>query len=264
MCNGTFATLASSDQYANSAICLHQQLRAVGSRCPLLVVTHDLSDDARARLQAAVGRQFVLSLSDLSRRVQSAMGLVAPTRWTYRTHAKLWLWALPPMRFPKVVMMDSDMLILRNIDDLLAVDLNDSQPIAAVPCAARAFQSGVVAFRPSPQVLKGLLFFARFMEFPWHGRMPFVGGIHARPTAWRPELPQLQPWALTCGELVRNASRGGVNGSALSTVFSDCRHQHAKGGSPSYQRAALYCEWRHGDQSILNAYFSRGADAPAT
>ena len=115
-----------------------------------------------------------------------------------------------------------------------------------------------MAFRPSLDVLRGLLFYAHFLEFPWHGRVPFVGGMHARPTAWQPQLPQLQAWANGCGAEARNASRRGLNGTDLSNVFNECRKRHRG----SFERAKYYCEWRPGDQSILNAYFSREPSSP--
>ena len=69
---------------------------------------------------------------------------------------KYWAWALS---VPRVCYMDLDVLIKRNVDDLLQWPLPRNASLAAVRCPGRSFffNSGVMLLRPSHDFLRRLL-----------------------------------------------------------------------------------------------------------
>ena len=193
--NGSFVTLLNSDSFVGAALCLHRQLRQVQSNCPLVLLyddrSADLSTASVALLESTYGAVNMVPITSLvvafEQRSRASAGELAPghlrPRVTHgrrlysdvrQTHAKLWIWALSPQRFPRVAYLDLDVLVLANIDDLLAHDMR-GRPLAATPCTRSTkghFVAGLLLITPNVDELPWLLQFARFAKFPWNGRLP--------------------------------------------------------------------------------------------
>ena len=279
-----YATLlAGTDGYAKAALCLGRQLRVVGARCPLLVVFDDLSSENglnastyRSLALEMGGTDWLIPLSWLLKRSQGSTTLPSGLQlkrgaaegsssgsfqhWTLHTHKKLYLWALPPTRFPKVAMIDSDVVLLSSPDDALAVELTADKPIAAVACGTGKFNSGFVVFKPSLQVLGALMTISRFLRWPWLGRFP----ARSRYEMYRPFRPggngslRLLPWADIC------APAGCTESSCLpstnmfpslppAAAFHECRKRH----QGTLFKEGPVCESRYGDQTALNLLYAR-------
>jgi len=146
--------------------------------------------DRAGRLTRGPGDRALSSNSPGSGGPESA------TRFSDESLKKVWLWALPSERFPRVCYLDVDVLLRANIDVLLApsllsaplphqVKVPDEIPspssmplahgdaggahfeIAAVPavgCSVNVFNGGVLVFRPSLATLEALLIRERTYE----------------------------------------------------------------------------------------------------
>ena len=134
----------SSEAYVHAALCLKEQLRLVRSVCPLLLVVEDsaLSIDARQLLAAAYG-DHLLPLRSLTSRARPIIdrvrqrvslggrkpwlagkltrpvddaGTAVSHDWGVQSLQKVWLWALPPERFSRLVFLDLDIHVRANLD----------------------------------------------------------------------------------------------------------------------------------------------------
>jgi len=72
------------------------------------------------------------------------------------THLKLWLFALP---YPRVIVLDIDMVLAVNIDFLMAIPFQ--QRVAAVWACEASFNSGLMILKPSLDELRHLLSIAK-------------------------------------------------------------------------------------------------------
>ena len=186
-----FASILSGRDYVPHAACLASQLRAVGSTCPHILVHDDRPElalsasDMRVLADAHGGADRLIPSSWLFARANLtaakpkppsaqavAQGqapstgrrlLTSPRRFANKALAiKLFLWALPPERFARVVFLDLDLLVQHNIDHLLSLEFTEE--IAAVhasQCLRGArwepFNSGVLVIKPSRATLLRLL-----------------------------------------------------------------------------------------------------------
>lgn len=190
LCTGSFVSLLSTDSFVDAALCLHNQLRLVRSACD-----HVLVYDDRALTAAAIGRlstifppQNLIPLAMLVSRSQAQVARARQQNLTSRGRAfagrltredgtsrgtfaaeavkKLWLWALPPERFPLACILDLDVLVTANLDALLRSaqvlppeSSHDVAAVSALGCwqGANVFNSALVVFRPSLAKLEALL-----------------------------------------------------------------------------------------------------------
>lgn len=244
---GAYATILAGKKLLPQLLCLHDMLRRASSACPLVAV-HDnrphvaLAPATLRMLRRLLGHGHVRSSSWLvaqanftrgpGRRANFSRALAVQPRaldgrrlfgnsaaYLMGTMMiKLHLWALP---FSRVCFLDLDVLVLRNLDSLLAMPL--AQPLAAVrnPGCARldSFNGGVLVFKPSRETLRGILL--RSCTYYWrakHARAETVAMYGPSCHAYRPE-------------------QGGkrVSGHLLSL--------------------SKMCEKRVADQSILNYHF---------
>ena len=158
----------------------------------------------------------------------------------------------------RVVFLDVDLLIMRNIDALLNAipeplgrsrwNVVDGSPgVAAVTCksrwGARFFNSGVMVFTPSLTALRALLELTRFATGPWYGSVPHAG------ERW-PDVcsPREEPWAYK--RILPNTS------------FSECRSHvsHGRGHPPDPISKA--CQPKLTEQSILNVLYHQHSLLP--
>ena len=207
--NAAWVTLISGEQFVPLALCLHERLVRLGSVCPLLIVYDDMrkhralsrSTLARLATNSSVAAALV-PLSSLIRRAMSDPSMVWRGGASLGTSAqetasasageksyahqrvgrdirigssRYWMWAFDPARYERLVYLDVDLLLLRNVDELLFHPF--STPIAAVTTAplckvGTAFNGGVFIFRPSIQRAVMLLAADRLAQWPFRGRIP--------------------------------------------------------------------------------------------
>ena len=263
-----YVTLLTGARYAAPAACLPHQLRRVGALvCPVLLVYND-SDPLLPLplLEAAYGLNHMLPLSRLHTRVATYSASQRANESQHATHGrrlfsgnemknthlKLWLWAL--IEYERLVFLDIDIVILRNVSDLLTIQpspMPDGQRgIAATTCKSkyenRYFNSGIVVFSPSLQVLGKLLDIERFTNYPWNGYIPSQGG---KGSEWIDICaPRDDP-----GKADRMPEFALAQNSTFSTPFGRCRSKH---GGRSPHRMPKACEQKFTDQSILNHIYT--------
>jgi len=181
----SYVTYISRDEYVPIGSCLARQLQAVQSRAPLSVLFDDrsLSHDGSAELRRNFHANALFDLTSLfakldngssafygkrsktkSSKVESGRRLYATDQY-FTPWLKLWLWALP---FKSIVFLDADVLVLRNIDEVLTASLAAPHDMAAMPVQCplptgmrlTAFNTGLMWLRPSLKRLKEIQRFA--------------------------------------------------------------------------------------------------------
>lgn len=151
----TFVTLLSSPSYVEGVLVLHQSLKKYGkTRYPLLCVcSKSIEESIICRIKQEGINCFQLSRSatddiDLS---EQAPG---QNRWN-NTFDKLLIWELT--EYEKMVFLDSDMIVLENIDDLF-----EKPPFTAVAFGQLLFNwnhlnSGMMVIKPNKEVCQQLI-----------------------------------------------------------------------------------------------------------
>lgn len=169
-----FVTLLSNESYLKGVIALNRALKEVGSIYPLYCM-----------LSASVKRELVKCLE-----IEGIPYIfLAQTHFTdnnelkegnfshwSNTFDKLQMWGLT--QFEKIVFLDSDMLILRNLDSLF-----DKKPFSAVPAGYSSclredwlyLNSGLMVVEPNEKVLQNMLQLAPQVIREFRERNEFVG-----------------------------------------------------------------------------------------
>lgn len=151
-----YITLLSNQDYYPGVVALWRALQAVRARYPLYcLLSVGVGSDVETALERAGVRCIRLERTAVS-------GLVNPNagwggHWNY-TFDKLLVWE--QTQFEKLVFLDSDMLILRNIDELF-----DREPFSAVVAGASypgneswtELNSGLMVIEPDKDVTDELL-----------------------------------------------------------------------------------------------------------
>ncbi|MFO0591616.1 MAG: glycosyltransferase family 8 protein [Polyangiaceae bacterium] len=151
--------LCGGDSYAPGVEALGRSLRASGTREPMIAMAAaDVSTSARSAL-AAQGWQ----VRDIDALPSPARGTALFPRFD-NVFSKLRAWQLTDIE--KVVLLDADTLVLRNVDDLF-----ERPSIAAAPdfLMPDRFNSGVMVLEPSAET------FGRMLE-ALHGAESYDGG----------------------------------------------------------------------------------------
>ena len=169
-----FVTLLSNESYLKGVMGLNRALKDVGSIYPLYCM-----------LSASVGDELVKSLE-----IEGIVCIHLPnscliedeelkegnfSHWSY-TFDKLQMWGLT--QFEKIIFIDSDMLILRNIDSLF-----EEKPFSAVPAGYFSclredwlyLNSGLMVVEPNERVLQEMLQLAPKVIQEFKERNEFVG-----------------------------------------------------------------------------------------
>lgn len=145
-----FVTLATNDSYAFGALVLGQSLREVGTAAQLAVlVTRGVTEPVLAALRAVFNNVQEVSLIDSEDLVRLAL-LNRPELGV--TLTKLHCWRLT--QYERCVFMDSDTLVLQNIDDLFERPELSAAPDVGWP---DCFNSGVYVYQPSEETYRKLL-----------------------------------------------------------------------------------------------------------
>ena len=148
-----FVTMVTSDAYVVGALVLAYSLRKAGtSRRLVCMVTSSLAADSVAVLREVYEVRFVAPMDSGDAKNLRLLGRpeLGPT------FTKLQLWGFTDL--DKVVFLDADMLILKNIDDLFArEELSACADVGWPDC----FNSGLFVARPSLDTLGALVELAR-------------------------------------------------------------------------------------------------------
>ncbi|KAJ7597161.1 nucleotide-diphospho-sugar transferase [Mycena floridula] len=130
MIKSAYVTLLTKESYAPGVMVLHHSLQKVGSAYPLVVmVTPALSSDARELLKKrGITMHEVETLKPQEgRHTLNAGDIRFEDTWT-----KLRVFGL---EYERVVFLDADMLVMKNMDELMTLDLPHDKIAAAHVCA---------------------------------------------------------------------------------------------------------------------------------
>jgi len=155
MTKEVYGTLLSTDDYLPGVLVLNKSLKLAGAKYPLVcILSHDISDASEEIL-----RRFQIQTIRLDGPVapHSRHGNEEFAHWAH-TWDKLELFRLT--QFEKVVFLDSDMLILSNIDELF-----EMSSVSAVCAGARfpgneswvALNSGLMVLTPDSGTYEGMV-----------------------------------------------------------------------------------------------------------
>jgi hypothetical protein len=258
MCNSSFVTVLANYRYLRAAKCLPAQLQSVGAACPIHIIYNDadhLLQQALPSLEGAYGSRKVLPLSRLKARYyEHTLRNATPSKVGRRlfdrgevsnTHLKLWLWALP---MAHAIFLDIDILVLRNINELLHIN-PPADGIGAVTCKSkygeRYFNSGLIVLRPSLRMLQKLLQIERWASHPWNGHIPREG------ERW-PDICAPDNDPDIASRLFPNSTH----------ALRDCRAKNGPGRTPALMSKA--CESKYTDQSIFNHIYRSHLSVPGT
>ncbi len=123
MSGRAYVTLLSGESYLSGVIVLHRSLKAADALYPLYcLLSSTVPEDIRKTLEHEGIRCIRLESSAVDKAVNDDSE--AFSHWN-NTFDKLFVWGLT--QFEKIVFLDSDMLIVRNIDSLF-----DKPPFSAV------------------------------------------------------------------------------------------------------------------------------------
>ncbi|CAL1696127.1 unnamed protein product [Somion occarium] len=132
--NAAWVTLLTKSEYLPGALVVDQCLKSVGSKYPLVVMaTSQLPQEARLILS-----NRDIPIRDISRlKPQNESSSMAELDSRFTRFADTWtkLQAFELVEYDRVVLIDSDMVVLRNMDELMDHDL-PSDWIAAVHACA--------------------------------------------------------------------------------------------------------------------------------
>ncbi|XP_056166247.1 putative UDP-glucuronate:xylan alpha-glucuronosyltransferase 4 [Syzygium oleosum] len=135
--------LHSSEAYVCGAIALAQSIRRTGSTKDLVLLADDsIGDKSLAGLQAA---GWKIGRIDRIRSPNAKKG--AYNEWNY---SKLRVWQLT--QYDKVIFIDADLIVLRNIDEFFVYP-----QLSAAPNNRLLFNSGVIVIEPSSCVFEDLM-----------------------------------------------------------------------------------------------------------
>ena len=186
-----YVTLLSSEQYLDGVIILNQSLRFVKSEYPLFCALSENISVQVANFLNGVGIRTVRLKQSLI--VESLQNTSTFRHWNY-TFDKLLIWGLK--EFDKIVFVDADMLVLRNIDSLFHV------PAFSAVCAGKSFHgnekwnelnSGLMVIEPNIDVEAELI---RKLDEVLQDRGSLINGIgdqdiiHRYMPKW-PDYPEL-------------------------------------------------------------------------
>lgn len=115
--NYSFLTVCSSDKYLTGVLALNESLKSVNSKYPLQVlITKNTSNLVKDKLnQVGIQTIYVEKQIKLPTETIEKNNKSGHSHWN-QTLEKLWIFEL--VQFDKLVYLDSDMIVLHNIDEL--------------------------------------------------------------------------------------------------------------------------------------------------
>ncbi|XP_076339756.1 glycogenin-1-like isoform X2 [Tachypleus tridentatus] len=149
-----FVTLATDDSYSLGALVLGHSLRIVQtSRSLVILVTAGVTADMRSQLASVF--DLVQEVDEIDSEDEANLAILTRPELGV-TFTKIQCWKLT--QFKKCVFLDADTLVLRNCDELF-----NREELSAVPDIGwpDCFNSGVFVFKPSDEMYKALVAFAK-------------------------------------------------------------------------------------------------------
>lgn len=151
----TYVTLLSTDSYLMGVLLLAKSLREAQAKYPLLVVCSNGVSDKTKRILTRYGLEYVAL--DEAINVDTTKYNVAPgyEHWN-NTLDKLYVFSLTD--YDKVIFLDSDMMVVRNIDHLF-----DMPHMSAVVADVfnepdlRQLNSGMIVIEPNKRDFEGMV-----------------------------------------------------------------------------------------------------------
>ena len=180
-----YVTLVLNDRFGVYAYALHKSLRESGSTIPLVVMCgEDMSRATKRRLE---------SHGMLTKRVKS---VAYPARYrtsanekeTLKSHrfTKLHAWRLT--RYSKLIFLDSDLMVTRNIDSLFACEAGSAVADQGAP---GNFNSGLFVLKPDKTIYAELLRLAPLLPSYNKGDQGFLNKAFSDWALWRQrQLPE--------------------------------------------------------------------------
>lgn len=155
-----YITLLSTNQYLDGVLTLNQSLIDTGAKYPLVVgVTSDIYPEVRNILFQK--KLQIIELQDFSYRADCKTNFIARgmPHW-YHTAAKIRIFGLT--EFEKLVYLDSDMLVLKNLDHLFDCpdgSASEDSPMTHSENRSSHYQlnSGLLVIEPSKEKEKKLI-----------------------------------------------------------------------------------------------------------
>ncbi len=150
----SYITLLSTEDYLIGVLALNISLRKVRARYPLLVMlSHGISELTERKLHK-IGLQTIRipNTIEIDSTINQEKGY---THWS-NTFDKLYLWQLTD--FDKLVFLDSDMMVCKNIDHLFdAPHMSAANADIVNEPDCTELNSGLMVVRPSKKEYEGLL-----------------------------------------------------------------------------------------------------------
>ncbi|CAF3560940.1 unnamed protein product [Rotaria socialis] len=162
MLSEAFVTLVTNDGYALGALVLAQSIRQVGTKRNLVVmISKHLSNSLRKILE--INFDEVILVDEFDSNDTEHLSLLSRPELGI-TFTKINCWLLE--QYSKCVFLDSDCVVLRQIDDLF-----EREELSAVPDAGwpDCFNSGLFVYRPSKETFRKLIKYASEKDASFDG-----------------------------------------------------------------------------------------------
>ncbi|KAG8835470.1 hypothetical protein FRC17_003037 [Serendipita sp. 399] len=150
MAKRVYMTLLSNTAYLPGTLILHHSLQATKPKYPLIaLITQDLPDDSKQMLEKSGIETLLID------RFAPPVTRFDPSK-TFARFADIWtkVVAFGLEQFERIVFLDSDMLVLRNIDELFDLPITANQVAAVYACTCNPFK---IPFYPKDWPSKDLL-----------------------------------------------------------------------------------------------------------
>jgi len=154
----TFVTLLSTDNYLKGVLVLYQSLKNTNTPYPLVVLLSERISDNTEQILRQNNIKTIRIVNPVNMEITSNINKTGSTHWNY-TFEKLYIFRLT--QFEKIVYLDSDMLVLENIDELF-----EKEHMSAVGPAGGKFpgnesynglNSGLLVIKPDAKVFEILI-----------------------------------------------------------------------------------------------------------
>lgn len=156
-----YITLLSTPEYLDGVLILHQSLIETGAKYPLYVgITPNIPPDVREVLMKKKINIIELTSFSYNQKAKKAFSAWGVSHWWY-TAAKVRIFGL--VQFEKLVYLDSDMLVLKNIDHLFEKEdgtAAEDSPMIYQGKDHRNLNSGIMVITPSKEKEKKLIEFS--------------------------------------------------------------------------------------------------------